>query len=316
MTSTTLSTADQLRAMINGPIVAGVGATVDPGLVTSDHHIVPWSTERKIKVGIMENKVDGSVDIKINRGDKFMNVNPDWMPKIAMYNVDKIFGIERKLSNLKLIDDATMTNLRIDAIMIVFVNLCFGYYDTECREITEGERLAIESLEVPNDILGVATSSDKLNRAATFTFSRIHTKYQTNHAVGGNPAQGSIASSIRAFYGISSTAYRDTNRKQLIEAITKVINWATHPVHERLLLPLVIKGTGIKTANVHANGTEPNSIPLEEFFSIRSLTPPAGTHYFYVAASVVRMLSPISLMRYIPQPHRLNDMVEGLRPIA
>ncbi|RKF84310.1 putative effector protein, partial [Golovinomyces cichoracearum] len=230
--------------------------TVDPGLVTNEFHVVPWSVERRVRVNIAENQIDGTVDIKIPRSTKFTSMDPELLLKTAIYNVDTIFGFGRKISAITVIDENTAANLRIDAIMIVLVNLCFGYYDIECRQATEAEARAIATIIPTGNVLVSASSSDKLNRAATFIFARIHTNYQTNHAVGGTPAQGSVASSIRAFYGISSTSARDTNRRTIIEAITTVIYWATHPVHERLLLPLVIKATGITSAMMFSKASQ------------------------------------------------------------
>ncbi|RKF82430.1 putative effector protein [Golovinomyces cichoracearum] len=121
-------------------------------------------------------------------------MDPELMLKVAIYNVDTIFGFGRKVAAITVIDETTVANLRIDAIMIVFVNLCFGYYDAECRQATEAGLKVIEAIAPTENLLVAASSSDKLNRAATFIFARIHTKYQTNHAVGGNPAHRSITS--------------------------------------------------------------------------------------------------------------------------
>jgi len=40
--------AEQLRLLLNGPVVAGVGATVDAGLHTDKYHVLPWNPDKKV----------------------------------------------------------------------------------------------------------------------------------------------------------------------------------------------------------------------------------------------------------------------------
>ena len=45
-----MSAMEAFRAILNGPVVAGVGATVDPGLIRDKYHIVPWDPTRRVQV--------------------------------------------------------------------------------------------------------------------------------------------------------------------------------------------------------------------------------------------------------------------------
>ncbi|KAI6245263.1 hypothetical protein HI914_06759 [Erysiphe necator] len=138
--------------------------------------------------------------------------------------------------------------------------------------MNETELAAVAAIELTPLDLSVYTNTVHFDRAATFIMSRVHTKYQTNHAVGGTAIQASIAATVRAYYGVSNATNRSNDAKELLEAVVKGIYWATHPVNEALLLPAEIRNTKIEAAYVPREGPAPQYLPSEEYFDIRANT--------------------------------------------
>ncbi|KAI6251193.1 hypothetical protein HI914_00427 [Erysiphe necator] len=178
--------------------------------------------------------------------------------------------------------------------------------------MNEAELAAVTAIELTPLDQSVYTNTVHFDRAATFIMSRVHTKYQTNHAVGGNPIQASIAATVRAYYGVSSATNRSDDAKEHLEAVVKGIYWVTHPVNEALLLPAVIRNTKIEAAYVPREGPAPQYLPSEEYFDIRANTAPAGTHHFLVAAAAIKALKPFGLLALFPEPARLQEVEDGL----
>lgn len=136
--------------------------------------------------------------------------------------------------------------------------------------MNETELAAVNALEMTQLDLSIYTYTVHFDRAATFIMSRVLTKYQTNHAVGGNPIQASVAATVRAYYGVSGATNRSNDAKELLDAVVKGIYWATHPVNEALLLPSVIHNTKIEDAYVPRDGPAPQYLLTEEYFDIRA----------------------------------------------
>lgn len=306
--------AAELRVLLNGPVVAGVGATVDAGLATDKFHVLPWDPKKRIVADIIEGK-DG-LALKMHKSGNPYKGNIEDLLKYASWNVASILNIDAVLAKAATATNDFKANLRNDMIAIVFLQLAYGYYHDECRVATTAEKKAIDALVIPETARSEIINVNRLNRAATFILARMHTKYQTNHAIGGTPMQASIASSVRAFYGVSPSSARSPSATALVSTISDCLYWAVHPANETLLIPAVIENTGITKTEVHANGPEVTFLAVEEYFAIRAKTPPAATHHFYTAAAAIKLLDPLGLLPYLPDPNRTKDVLAGLKMIA
>jgi len=193
--------------------------------------------------------------------------------------------------------------------------MAYGYYSGECRAVKGDEKAAIGKVVITDEFQADVVSVTRLNRAATFILARMHTKYQTNHAIGGTPMQASMASAVRAFYNISPGSTRSAAAQAQMNCISDCIYWAVHPANETLLIPAVIQNSQIDSTVLHAEGPKPTMLAVEEYFQIRARTPPASTHHFYVAAAAIKQLEPLGILPYLPEPTRTKDIVAGLRMI-
>lgn len=304
----------QLRDLLNGPVVAGVGATVDAGLPSDKFHVLPWDPSKKLNLSLTETS-KGMVLGKVKKPDWYQGDIKDIL-KYAVWNTNKILDINAVLSHAASASDDFTHQLRLDVIAIVFLQMAYGYYDGECRAAKGDEPKQIEALTITDEYQNEIVNMTRLNRAATFILARMHTKYQTNHALGGTPMQASMASSVRAFYQVSPSAARSVQAQSQIRAIYEAIYWAVHPANETLLIPCVIQNTQIDKCRIHMHGPEPQFLAVEEYFQIRARTPPASTHHFYVAAAAIKQLEPLGILPYLPEPTRTKDVVSGLRMIA
>jgi hypothetical protein len=306
--------AAQLRTILNGPVVAGVGATVDAGLPSDKFHVLPWNPDKKIIAKLVET-AEG-LEVKTKNGSSWYTGDIKEILKYAIWNVNNILSIENILVKAASASEEFKENLRSDVIAIVFLQMCYGYYANECRATKGNEAAQISKIEISDATQADIVSVSRLNRAATFILARMHTKYQTNHAIGGTPMQASMASSVRAFYSVSPSSARSAQATAQVTAIADCIYWAVHPANETLLIPAVIQNSMIDSSLVHAHGPEPTMMAVEEYFQIRARTPPASTHHFYVAAAAIKQLEPLGILPYLPEPNRTTDIVSGLRMIA
>jgi hypothetical protein len=305
--------AAQLKTLLNGPVVAGVGATVDAGLATDRYHVLPWDPTEKVELSIKET----SEGIKLGNFKRAKGATYELEPmlKYAVWNVEAILGIDGVIQSAAGSPEEFKNDVKLDAIAIIFLCLVYGYYAGECRVATEKEKAEIGKVEVAEGYMTDVLNPNRLNRAATFILARMHTKYQTNHAIGGTPMQASMASSVRAFYGVSPSSARSAGAKAQVKVIADILYWATHPANETLLMPSVIRNTRISSTWVHKLGPAPELLVVEEYFEIRARTPPASTHHFYVAAAAIKQLEPMGILAYLPEPTRTKDIVAGLRMI-
>jgi len=309
-----VSAAAQLRQLLNGPVVAGVGATVDAGLPSDKFHVLPWNPDKRISAKLVETKLGINVVPDNDKG--FYQGDIDEILKYAIWNVNNILSIDNILARAASLTEDFKTNIRADMIAILFLQMAYGYYLNECRGVKGDEQTAIESIQVPPEMKADIVSISRLNRAATFILARMHTKYQTNHAIGGTPMQASIASSVRAFYGVSPSSAKSASAQAQVQVISDCLYWAVHPANETLLIPAVIQNSKITKTPIHANGPRPEMMAVEEYFQIRARTPPASTHHFYVAAAAIKQLEPLGILQYMPEPKRTKDIVAGLRMIS
>jgi len=305
--------AARISTLFNGPLLAGVGATVDAGLVRSKYHVLPWDPAKKVTMNITEK--DGKVFLSGGGKRKAANLDDAAVYRMAKFNVDTIYGIQASLDDNPNMESDEAATLRMDMIALVYLMIAYGYYGGECRAATEAERKVILGLPATDDEIDEVITLERLNRAGTFLLARMHTKYQTNHAIGGSPISASVASAVKAFYGITAAAVRQDAAKKRLKTITDVLYWAVHPANETLLIPSVIKNSQIKSTTVHAEGPRITMMDTEEYFAIRSRTPPASTHLFYVCAAAAKAIEPIGILPYMPDPSRLEEVVAGLTVI-
>jgi hypothetical protein len=307
-------TADQLRALLNGPILAGVGATVDAGLTRDKFHVLLWGCDNKT-VCTLEEGVD-SILIKAPNNKTWIGYDLDKVLATAIYNVDKVYDYDGVASKIPSLGEDFTSAFKVDLVAILALSMAHNYYQGECRKSTDTERKSIDGVAVTADFRADVFNAETLNRAATFILARMHTKYQTNHAIGGTPMQASMASSVRAFYQVSEAEKSPQPTKDKTRFIASALYWALHPLNETLLIPHVIKNSKITSTLVHSDGPIPTPLVVEEYFNIRAQTPPASTHHYYVAAAAIRALEPMGILPYLPDPTRTKDIVAGLMMIS
>lgn len=305
--------AARISTLFNGPLLAGVGATVDAGLVRAKYHVLSWDPAKKVRMNITE--TDGKITLSGGGKRKPAHLDDFAVFRLAKFNVDNIYGMQAALDDNPNMEADEAATLRMDMIALVYLMIAYGYYGGECRIATDPERKVISALSATEDEIDEIITLERLNRAGTFLLARMHTKYQTNHAIGGSPISASVASAVKAFYGITAGAVRQDAAKKRLKTITDVLYWAVHPANETLLIPAVIKNSRIKSTMVHAEGPRIVMMDTEEYFAIRSRTPPASTHLFYVCAAAAKAIEPIGILPYMPDPSRLEEVVVGLTTI-
>ncbi|KAI6249787.1 hypothetical protein HI914_01875 [Erysiphe necator] len=301
-----------LLSVLNGPIVAGVGASVDPGLPRSDFHALPWDISDKVLAKIIEGTPDTPVRIAVDKRTQWRELANEDILMIAKFNINNVFKFNETIGSAYSIGKGDLNNLYKDMLCIMCITISMNYHSAETRVMTDVEVAAVNNMEITPLDLSIYTNTVHFDRAATFIVSRVHTKYQTKHVVGGSPIQASIAASIRAYYGVSANTGKNTDAKELLDAVVKGVYWATHPINEALLLPSVIRNTRIEGAYVPRNGPEPQYLPTVEYFDIRAHTAFAGTHHFLVAAAAIKALKPFGLLALLLEPARLQEVEDGL----
>lgn len=307
--SATIDPQLYIRSLFNGPVLAGVGATTDAGLAIDKHHIVPWDMSFDSRIAVTVEDGDTGVRYVYDNHDGFLTKRTDILMQFATYNVDKVFGYQAFADGYASLDEDFKEQLRLDIIAILWLSLSYNYHDAESRSPTTVEQVEITEVDLPDT--ATVLSVDRLNRAATFIAARMHTKYQTNHVTGGSPMQASMASASRAYYGMVTDRARNEAARQKSDALLKVLHWALHPLNERLLIPTVIQKTRMTVAHVPKGGPIPVALVLDDYFNVRSRTPPASTHHFYVAAAAGKHLEPMGILAFLPEPNRLEHVIQG-----
>jgi len=309
----TTSIFGQLKDILNGPVVAGVGATVDAGLTTEKYHALPWDPNVRTEVSLVSTDTGLTVV-----GAPSTAVYTDTLAnliRIAIWNTENVLNITELFAKAASVSDEIKANLKTDIVAILFVMLAYGYHGQESRILSADEVANCATIAVSPEMQEGIINVTRLNRAATFILARMHTKYQTNHAIGGTPMQASMASAVRAFYGISPSSAKAASAVETVRLISDCMYWALHPANETLLIPSVIANTRITTTHIATHGPPVSLIPVEEYFQIRARTPPASTHHFYVCAAAIKQLDPIGILVYLPEPSRTSDVLSGLQLI-
>jgi len=310
MTTRTISAADRIRTVFNGPLIAGIGATTDAGLSRDMYHRVPWDPKNIAPVNIIEDDVGTRFSYDPNIGWGF--ISDVEALRWAKYNVDVIYRAREKWDTIAAMSEDYKDMLRRDMITILYVAMSHNYYLLETAQATKEESQATKELTA--DDMDVFVNVATLNRAATWIMARMHTKYQTNHVLGGTPMQASMASVARALLGIGET--RTTEARNRYEATASALHWVLHPLNEQLLIPVAIVKTHIRHAMTPIGGPPPVTMMVDEYFQIRATTPPASTHHFYVCSAAIRHLDPLGILQYLPQPSRMLDISTGWLMIA
>jgi len=304
-----MSAKTSIEVLFNGPALAGIGATTDAGLVPSKFHVLPWDPKERTAIEIRHR--NGNIEYHVSGNGCNRVQQTEQALQYAIHNVDNVFGVDEYLSTVNAMGDEEKSVLRRDMIAIVFLMIAYGYYDNECRAASANETEAINEYNVEDDLAERVVNVEALNRAATFILARMHTKYQTNHVLGGSPMQASMASAVRAYYSISHSPSADNSTKARLNAYATALHWALHPANERLLIPAVISNSKIISAYAHTEGPEIVALGKEEYFTIRSNTPPASTHHYYVAAAAVQHLEPLGILPYLPTISQMKDIQTG-----
>lgn len=310
MTTQPVTAATRIRSLFNGPLLAGIGATTDAGLSKDMYHRVPWDPKKTTKVTIKE--TDVKTGFTWSRKVKWVDLNDKMALQLAKYNVDIVYNAMSKWDGIAAMSETYKSTLRRDMISILYVAFSYNYLLHETTMMTREEGQTARDLDA--DDLDEYVNVNTLNRAATWIMARMHTKYQTNHVLGGNPMQASMASVARALLGIQDI--RTAENRNRYEATAAAMHWVLHPLNEQLLMPLAIRYTRMTEAEVPSGGPNPEPIELDEYFQIRATTPPASTHHFYVCSAAIRHLDPIGILAYIPNPSRMSDVRTGWVMIA
>jgi len=300
-----IDSSDSIKTAFNGPLIAGVGALADPGLSATNYHVLPWSIQEKNLVRIKE--TGSGIEYETTANAQWSGITAKRALQWAKFNVDAVWNYEDWSSKHAELTEELRRNLRRDLVTILYVMIAYNYHGTESTLASTEQVTAARLIPTADheDYLNPTT----LNRAATFIAARCHTKYQTNHAIGGSQGSASMGAAIRAFYEIPATASASQNARRT--AIASAIYWAVHPVNEALLIPTVLRGTKMFQARVPSGGPKPTTLMMDEFFQLRATTPPAGTHFYYVCVASVRLLRPMGILELLPEPARLADVNIG-----
>jgi hypothetical protein len=310
MAKPTVTASQKIRSLFNGPLLAGIGATTDAGLSSELYHRVPWDMSKVHTVIINETR--DSVRFQSKRSLQWGSISDVEALRWAKYNVDHVYGFAQRVGEVAALSEEDRSTLRRDMVAILFVAISYNYLFHETRTATTEEKRAAASIDATDieEFVNVTT----LNRAATWIMARMHTKYQTNHVLGGSPMQASMASVARALLNLTEPRTQDSRSRY--HATSSALHWVLHPLNEQLLIPLAIHRTGMQQAEVASAGPAPEVMELDEYFEIRAYTPPASTHHFYVCAAAVRHLDPLGILQFLPQPTRLADVRTGWVMIA
>lgn len=295
-------TLTALRNCFNGDAAAGIGAYADRGLDRSEFHFIPW---------------DPSVLVTARHGladDVFWVEREDNAPEVSMDSVARCtketvarWRLDNIASEKGVTDADLVANVGNLAHVIVASIMMLNAYGGECEQIPAAQMAAVRGK--PAEELRRLMTQDRLIQAITLIFAKGHTKYQTNHCMGGSPAQASVASCIRAFFpglDIGSPRYG---------FVYEVLYRALHPVSDTYVIPAVIARSGIRSTLVHAGGPQAPRVRIESYFRIRRDTPPAGTHHIAVLYRALARLDEYGILPALPGRERIRAVATEFRKV-
>jgi len=306
---------DKLRSLFNGPPLAGIGATADKGLLPSTYHILPYAADIN-SVTALDYKpgtatVHPSWDIPTV--NSFAHLDVDTLIRYAKYNVNSVYGLDNHIRDVVAADPSFGPLVTHDLMSIYILMAGCNLYYTECRAATAAELTAIQAIQVTDTDRAVLVSAEQMNRAATFIMARAHTKYQTNHAVGGSPAQGSMGATLRWAYDISVLQSSNVTTTAKARAATSAVYWALHPLNEPATIPFIVEGSKITSAKFHTAGPPPVIPVADEFFRIRRKVAPASAHNFGLCVAAMSLLSPLGILAHFPEQVRFKLLINGFQ---
>lgn len=306
----------RLQSLFNGPPLAGIGATADKGLLPAKYHILPYEVLAKdrVKMTLSDSVAAGGAKWVASARElaKFTDIEIDTLIRYAKYNVDSVYNISQELRDVANVDTKISADVRNDMLSVYILMAGANLYYGECRSAKDAELTQIKAIEVSADDRTVLISVEQMNRAATIIMARAHTKYCTNHAVGGSPAQGAMASTIRWLYSITALRSSNVTTNTKAERCTSAIYWSTHPMNEPAIIPFVVNNSKIIAAEFFATGPRPLIPAAEEFFRIRKNAVPASAHNFALGLSAIKMLEPIGIMQFFPDQSRFDLLKSGV----
>ncbi|RKF58011.1 putative effector protein [Erysiphe neolycopersici] len=147
-------------------------------------------------------------------------------------------------------DQTLVANLRPE-ITVVAMMIIFGMYhvDNERAQMNESQKKEITKTIVIDADYEAIMNSERFSQASTFIFAKVF-NYQTNHAIGGNPMQASMAATVGTFHDVRWPKSLVIEKKNLLQLITTCIYWELRPANEAILISLVIKDSRMIHAHV------------------------------------------------------------------
>ncbi|KAI6244784.1 hypothetical protein HI914_07103, partial [Erysiphe necator] len=137
-----------LLAVLNGPIVAGVGASVDPGLARSEFHALPWDVSDRVLARIVEGGPEAPVKIAVDSRNKWREMSNDEVLKIAKFNVDHVFRFRDNISAAYSINKEDEVNLYKVMLCAMCIIVSMNYHHVETRVMNETELAAVAAIEL------------------------------------------------------------------------------------------------------------------------------------------------------------------------
>lgn len=320
---TSKSLQEMIASAFNGPPIIGIGGTTDQGLPAALHHRIPYDPSQYVYYTLdSPNRVTSKDQFTNERyaldsakltqaGSHFRSVSSAACRRYSDYNIEKVLNIKRVAADTGVSDPELISRVRRDVQTILSMMLCYNLYAGEC--VKNYKDVKDHRDELTQSDWEATISADQVNRGLTFLAARAHTKYQTNHSMGGDEAQGAVASCIRAYYSLSSPRGAKEEDRRRYQFVYKCLYWAMHPVNEPLLLCQILERHSLNEIKVHAFASPPEIFQLAEYMTIRGTITAATTHVFSVGAQAALRLRDFNLLAYLPNPSRLVTLARGFK---
>jgi hypothetical protein len=233
--------------------------------------------------------------------------------KAVDYNVEKVLGFPALVGQFSITDADFIAHVKADVRGILAMMLTYNLYLGECRDCRRVPAYESYTGFVQSTEWDALFTADAINRALTFIAARVHTKYQTNHSMGGSVAQGAMASCIRAYYSLSRGRHEAEEDKRKYDFLYKCLYWALHPVNEAYMMVQILARHRLNGFPINRDGAAPELFTLAEHLQIRSTITAAGTHHFAAGIAGVQRLRDFGLLSFLPNPGRLVTLMSGFR---
>ncbi|POS85196.1 hypothetical protein EPUL_003123, partial [Erysiphe pulchra] len=162
--------------------VAGVGASVDPGIPRGEYHPLPWDITEKSLVRIVDAGRNTPVEIEVDKRIPWYEIDTEEVLKIAKYNLEHVFNFQESIIAKFNIEKKHADSLYKDMLCILTIMISLNYHHAETRVMTDTEKKTVANSTITADDTAIYNNTMHFDRAATFIMSRVHTKYLANHA--------------------------------------------------------------------------------------------------------------------------------------